>query len=131
VAKAAGQRHEKPQNPQYFRPFYSRFSGTGGMYFNYLALVYISLADATAISYAAPLFTVLMAALLLKENVRFSRWLAVVVGFSGIVIMLSSNLTLGHALRSSGLTLDGAALGAVFALLAAVCSATSSVQIRF
>lgn len=114
-----------------FGHFIRGFSGTGGMYFNYLALVYISLADATAISYAAPLFTVLMAALLLKENVRFSRWLAVVVGFSGIVIMLSSNLTLGHALRSSGLTLDGAALGAVFALLAAVCSATSSVQIRF
>ncbi|KHN55693.1 DMT family transporter [Pectobacterium fontis] len=107
------------------------FSGTGGMYFNYLALVYISLADATAISYAAPLFTVLMAALLLKENVRFSRWLAVVVGFSGIVIMLSSNLTLGHALRTSGLTLDGTALGAVFALLAALCAATSNVQIRF
>ena len=41
------------------------FSGTGGMYFNYLALVSISLADATALSYAAPLFTVIMAALLL------------------------------------------------------------------
>ncbi len=51
------------------------FSGTGGMYFNYLALVSISLADATALSYAAPLFTVIMAALLLKERVRFSRWL--------------------------------------------------------
>jgi len=114
-----------------FGHFIRGFSGTGGMYFNYLALVYISLADATAISYAAPLFTVLMAALLLKENVRFSRWLAVVVGFSGIVIMLSSNLTLGHALRASGFTLDGAALGAVFALLAAVCAATSNVQIRF
>ncbi len=47
------------------------FSGTGGMYFNYLALVSISLADATALSYAAPLFTVIMAALLLKERVRF------------------------------------------------------------
>lgn len=114
-----------------FGHFIRGFSGTGGMYFNYLALVYISLADATAISYAAPLFTVLMAALLLKENVRFSRWLAVVVGFSGIVIMLASNLTLGHALRASGLALDGAALGAVFALLAALCSATSNVQIRF
>ncbi|KHN62508.1 DMT family transporter [Dickeya fangzhongdai] len=114
-----------------FGHFIRGFSGTGGMYFNYLALVYISLADATAISYAAPLFTVLMAAMLLKEKVRFYRWLAVLVGFSGIVIMLSSNLTLGHALRASGFTLDDAALGAVFALLAAVCSATSNVQIRF
>ena len=54
------------------------FSGTGGMYFNYLALVSISLADATALSYAAPLFTVIMAALLLKEQVRFSRSLAAI-----------------------------------------------------
>ncbi|BES86985.1 transporter RarD family, DMT superfamily protein [Pectobacterium araliae] len=106
-------------------------SGTGGMYFNYLALVYISLADATAISYAAPLFTVLMAALLLKENVRFSRWLAVMVGFSGILIMLSANLTVSSALFSSGFALNGTALGAIFALLAAACAATSSIQIRF
>lgn len=107
------------------------FSGTGGMYFNYLALVYISLADATAISYAAPLFTLVMAAMLLKETVRFSRWLAVVVGFSGILLMLSANLSAGSAFLSSGFALDGAALGTVFALLAAMCSATSNVQIRF
>ncbi len=107
------------------------FSGTGGMYFNYLALVYISLADATAISYAAPLFTLVMAALLLKETVRVSRWLAVVVGFSGILIMLSASLSTGSTLLSAGFALDGAALGAVFALLAAMCTATSNVQIRF
>lgn len=107
------------------------FSGTGGMYFNYLALVYISLADATAISYAAPLFTVIMAALLLKETVRFSRWLAVVVGFSGIVIMLSANLTASGSLFSADGTHAGAGLGALFALIAALCSATSNVQIRF
>lgn len=107
------------------------FSGTGGMYFNYLALVYISLADATAISYAAPLFTVIMAALLLKETVRFSRWLAVVVGFSGIVIMLSANLTASGSLFSADGAHAGAGLGALFALIAALCSATSNVQIRF
>ncbi len=107
------------------------FSGTGGMYFNYLALVYISLADATALSYAAPLFTVIMAAILLKEHVRLSRWLAVVAGFSGIIVMLfsgpgsSSSLLFGHSGH------DGAALGVLFALVAALCTATSNVQIRF
>ncbi|PLR34697.1 EamA family transporter [Chimaeribacter californicus] len=107
------------------------FSGTGGMYFNYMALVYLSLADATAISYAAPLFTVIMAALLLKETVRISRWLAVVVGFSGIIIMLSANLTAGSALFAAQGAGAGAGLGALFALVAALCSATSNVQIRF
>lgn len=114
-----------------FGHFIRGFSGTGGMYFNYLALVYISLADATAISYAAPLFTVIMAALLLKETVRFSRWLAVVVGFSGIVIMLSANLTASGSLFSADGAHAGAGLGALFALIAALCSATSNVQIRF
>lgn len=101
------------------------------MYFNYLALVYISLADATALSYAAPLFTVIMAAILLKEHVRLSRWLAVVAGFSGIIVMLfsgpgsSSSLLFGHSGH------DGAALGVLFALVAALCTATSNVQIRF
>ncbi|MDE8557997.1 EamA family transporter [Pantoea agglomerans] len=106
-------------------------SGTGGMYFNYLALVYISLADATAISYAAPLFTVIMAALLLKEHVRLTRWMAVVIGFSGILLMLSANLTAGSSLLSAGSLTAGTGLGAIFALIAALCTATSMVQIRF
>ncbi|HEY0208859.1 DMT family transporter [Acerihabitans sp.] len=98
------------------------FSGTGGMYFNYLALVSISLADATAISYAAPLFTVVMAAMLLKESVRVSRWLAVIIGFAGIMVMMSAYLGTGGSTPI---------IGVLFALLAALCSATSSVQIRF
>lgn len=106
------------------------FSGTGGMYFNYLALVYISLADATALSYAAPMFTVLMAALLLKEHVRLSRWVAVAVGFSGIIVMLSASLGHGDSLFSSGLH-NGATLGVIFAVIAALCTATSNIQIRF
>ncbi|MBD9660512.1 DMT family transporter [Pantoea sp. PNT03] len=107
------------------------FSGTGGMYFNYLALVYISLADATALSYAAPLFTVIMAAMLLKERVRVSRWVAVVVGLSGILIMLSSSLSTSGALFSHGASNATTSIGVACALLAALCSATSNVQIRF
>lgn len=107
------------------------FSGTGGMYFNYLALVYISLADATAISYAAPLFTVMMAALLLKEQVRLTRWIAVLVGFSGILLMLSANLAASGSLLSAREIAAGTGLGAIFALIAALCTAISMVQIRF
>lgn len=111
--------------------FIRGFSGTGGMYFNYLALVYISLADATALSYAAPLFTVIMAAMLLKERVRVSRWVAVVVGLSGILIMLSSSLSTSGALFSHGASNAATTIGVTCALLAALCSATSNVQIRF
>ena len=111
--------------------FIRGFSGTGGMYFNYLALVYISLADATALSYAAPLFTVILAAMLLKERVRVSRWVAVMVGLSGILIMLSSSLSTSGALFSHGASNAMTSIGVACALLAALCSATSNVQIRF
>lgn len=107
------------------------FSGTGGMYFNYLALVYISLADATAISYAAPLFTVIMAAILLRENVHAARWMAVVVGFTGILVMLWAHLRDSGSLLSGEFTQVSAGLGVILALLAAMCTAVSSVQIRF
>ncbi|PWC21885.1 EamA family transporter [Brenneria roseae subsp. roseae] len=107
------------------------FSGTGGMYFNYIALIYISLADVTAISYAAPLFTVIMAAILLKESVRLYRWLSVIIGFSGIIIMLAAHLSTSSVFSSVGSTAATPSLGVIFALLAALCSATSSVQIRF
>ncbi len=101
------------------------------MYFNYLALVYISLADATALRYAAPLFTVIMAAMLLKERVRMSRWVAVVVGLSGILIMLSSSLAASGGVLAGGASSTTASLGVAFALIAALCTATSNVQIRF
>jgi len=114
-----------------FGHFIRGFSGTGGMYFNYLALVYISLADATALSYAAPLFTVIMAAMLLKERVRVSRWVAVVVGLSGILIMLSSSLAASGGVLAGGASSTTASLGVAFALIAALCTATSNVQIRF
>ncbi|MEW5287904.1 DMT family transporter [Erwinia papayae] len=107
------------------------FSGTGGMYFNYLALVYISLADATAISYAAPLFTVIMAAVLLREHVHAARWLGVVVGFSGIIVMLWAHLSDSGSLLSGGVAQASAGAGVLLALLAALCTAVSSVQIRF
>lgn len=110
--------------------FIRGFSGTGGMYFNYLALVYISLADATALSYAAPMFTVMMAVILLKEHVHISRWLAVIIGLCGIVIMLSASLRAEHT-AISGTLHSGMTVGIIFALVAALCTATSNIQIRF
>ena len=69
--------------------------------------------------------------LLLKERVRFSRWLGVIVGFSGILFMLSASLTARGSLFAGGQLQSGMALGVAFALLAALCTATSNIQIRF
>ncbi|MFZ3242540.1 MAG: EamA family transporter, partial [Pseudolabrys sp.] len=43
-----------------------------GMFTNFSALTRLPLADATAISFASPLITVALAALVLKERVRIS-----------------------------------------------------------
>ncbi|MGK3142302.1 DMT family transporter [Pantoea sp. C2G6] len=105
--------------------FVRGLAGTGGLYFSYLSLLYISLTDATAINYAAPLFTVLLAALLLREKVRHHRWVAVCTGFSGILVMFSGHLSLTRQFSFS------ASAGILLALMAAFCTACALVQIRF
>lgn len=106
--------------------FLRGLAGTGGMYLSYLSLLYISLADATVINYSAPLFTVVLAAVILREVVSFQRWIAVIAGFAGILIMLSGYLSLTQASISFS-----AGAGLFLALGAALCTAGASVQIRF
>jgi drug/metabolite transporter (DMT)-like permease len=98
----------------------------GGMFCNFSALARLPIVDATAISFAAPLITVAMAALLLKERVRIYRWSAVVVGFLGVLVMLLPHLDLGGSTAASA----GAAAGAAFGLSGAFFSALSIIQTR-
>jgi hypothetical protein len=60
-----------------------------GMFCTFAALARLPIVDATAISFASPLITVALAAILLKARVRIYRWSAVVVGFIGILVMLA------------------------------------------
>lgn len=102
-------------------------SGTGGMFFNYLALIYLPLVDATALSYAAPLFTVVLAATLLGEVVRIYRWTAVGVGLIGVLVMLSPHASWSEI---SSVARSGQLIGAALGLAGAVCAAISIIQIR-
>ena len=68
----------------------------GGMFTNFSALTRLPLADATAISFASPLITVALAAVILKERVRVYRWSAVLVGFAGVIVMLIPHFDIGH-----------------------------------
>ena len=51
-------------------------------------LRHLTLADAVAIAFTGPLFITAMAPLVLGENVGWRRWLAVLVGFAGVLFML-------------------------------------------
>lgn len=101
--------------------------GTGGMSLGFAALSYLPLHDAIAIGYTSPLIVVVLAAIFLNEKIRAYRWTAVAVGFIGVLIMLSPYLT--PETFTGGLT-AGPAIGAICALLGAVCSAGAMIQVR-
>lgn len=58
----------------------------------FLALPHLALADMTAIMFTTPIFVLLGAALVLGEKVTGERWLAALVGFGGVVVVLWPHL---------------------------------------
>lgn len=56
------------------------------LWFSALALV--PLAEATALSFTAPIFTTLLAALFLGESMRARRWVVTAVAFAGALLIL-------------------------------------------
>ena len=100
----------------------------GGMFSNFAALARLPLADATAISFASPLITVALAALILKERVRVYRWTAVCVGFGGVIVMLIPHFDIGHY-AAAGATAT-ATVGSMLALISAFCNAGTVIQTR-
>lgn len=99
-----------------------------GMFSNFSALTRLPLADATAISFASPLITVALAAVILKERVRVYRWTAVIVGFFGVIVMLIPHFELSHY-AAAGVA-STAAVGSLLALTSAVCNAGTVIQTR-
>lgn len=51
-------------------------------------LQYIPLAEATAVNFLAPLLVTAMSVPLLKERVSTGQWIAVLVGFSGVLVIV-------------------------------------------
>jgi drug/metabolite transporter (DMT)-like permease len=83
----------------------------------YLAIAAIPLAEAVSLFYTAPLFIVALSGPMLRERVGPTRWLAVVVGFLGALIMC----------RPGADVVDPAAL---FSLCAAALYALAQVMAR-
>ena len=59
----------------------------------FTALRNLPLATVVSISFAAPIFTTILSIFLLSEKVGFFRWLAVIVGFVGILIITEPGFT--------------------------------------
>jgi drug/metabolite transporter (DMT)-like permease len=89
----------------------------GSMLCWFLAVSALSLGSATAIGFAAPLFTTLLSIVILKEKVGIHRWSALIVGFVGVLIITHPGAgTLTY--------------GALFALGNAVLISTVAIAIR-
>src|SRR3546814_3893210 len=66
----------------------------------FIAVAAMPLAEATALSFTAPLFATVLAVRLLKETVTAARWTAVAVGFAGVLIILRSGIAAFEPVRS-------------------------------
>lgn len=88
--------------------------GTVGMLANFGAVTLLHLSEATTLNFTAPLFAVLITALVLREHVGTWRWLAVALGFAGVLLIARPG--------NSPLPPLGAAAGLAAALLNAVIS---------
>lgn len=96
--------------------------GTLAMGLGFAGLAYLPLPEVTAIGYAAPLLTVIFAAMFLGEEVRVFRIASVALGLAGVLVVLSPRLTVldgasGHAEALGAMLVLG---GAMFAALAQV-----------
>jgi len=100
--------------------------GTTAMGLGFMGLGLLPLPEVTAIGYAAPLLTVIFAAMFLGENVRIFRIATVILGLAGVMIVLSPRLTA----LSDGTVAATEALGAMVVLGGAVFAALAQVFVR-
>lgn len=83
----------------------------------YLALAALPLAETVSLFFSAPLFITILSVSVLNEKVQFGGWMAVLVGFFGVIVLL----------RPGSKMINPAAF---LALLSAVLYATGSILTR-
>ena len=91
-----------------------------------IAISFVPLADAVAVSFVAPLFITVLSALILREAVGLRRWLAVGVGFAGAVIVARPGLGVIHP--AAFLVVCAALAFALYQVLARMISDTEDVR---
>jgi drug/metabolite transporter (DMT)-like permease len=92
--------------------------GLAAMALNFLAFILLPLAEATTIGFSVPIFSVVLAALVLGEPTGRWRWGAVAAGFAGVLLIVQPG---------SG---DVPLAGASVALAAALLTASVTIVIR-
>jgi drug/metabolite transporter (DMT)-like permease len=102
---------------QFPRYLFRCLVGICSMLAGFWAIGHLPLAQAVSLSYSTPLFVTIAAAALLGERVRARRWIAVGLGFLGVLLVVRP----GSAEFSAGTSV---------ALLAALLSSIVAIQIK-
>lgn len=92
-------------------------SGLFGMIFTYGAVLLLPLTEATTLGFTAPVFAVLIAIVLFREQIGPYRWGAVAMGFAGVTVVMQPFSGLHE-----GVTLAGVAVGLVAPFMVALIS---------
>jgi len=92
--------------------------GVSAMALNFAAMIMLPLAEATAIGFSVPIFSTVLAAIVLGEPTGKWRWGAVAAGFLGVLLIVQPG---------SG---DVPLMGASVALVAALLTASVTIVIR-
>ena len=66
---------------------------TFGLCLWFLAIPHITLADTTALGFTGPIFIMIGAAIVLREPMRWERWVAALIGFAGVLIVVGPQLS--------------------------------------
>lgn len=110
----------------YLGHFWRGLAGTTAMGFMFAGYGLLPLPEVTALGYAAPILTVIFAAMFLGEEVRLFRLGAVALGLVGVFIILKPRLTTFGSGEAGTL----AAFGAILVLTSAVFTSLAQVMVR-
>lgn len=97
--------------------------GCTAMFTSFATLAYLPLAEAQVLGFLAPIVLVILGTLVLRESQRAAKWLAVIIGFAGVVIMAWPRL------QVSGLR-SGEAVGVALGVATAILTAFALMQVR-
>lgn len=89
------------------------------------AIGFVPLADATAVSFVAPFILTMLGALVLREPVGLRRWLAVLIGFVGMLVVIRPGMGVFHP--AIGLVIVAATAFALRQVLSRWLAGTDSV----
>ena len=104
--------------------------GTGAMIAGFASLSLLPLPEVNAIGYAAPILTVVFAAIFLGERLRAFRMAAVALGLVGVLIVTVPSFTQFNLSQTTVVAYNALALGTALALISATLRAVAIVTVR-